>query len=120
MFCLFFANCLFAQHSASQILRTQELFENEKQLRKRLEENRKFIKQIVVQGSTVLLDNQLDKITASFQRRWLDKRDIQRLIDLIKSAYDELGLIDRIEDVLYRIKGKRLLIEIEEVTPQLK
>ncbi|MGE5197115.1 MAG: hypothetical protein ACM3IL_01250, partial [Deltaproteobacteria bacterium] len=85
---LFIILCLcsssFAQPSASQIERSQELLDREQALRQELEKGEKtLIKKIIVKGVRKLTKKQIRQIVAPFQKHWLTKKDFEEIIDLI-------------------------------------
>lgn len=104
--------------SPSQIQRAQEILEKEKALREKIEkeEEKLFIKKIMVKGVKLLTENEIKEITLSFQRKWLTKKDIQQLIDLIIQAYRQKGYNESDFKISYEIKKGCLKIQVEEST----
>lgn len=101
----------------SQIERSQELIDREEDLRKKIEEPRKqYFEEIVLEGSTKLTEDEVNEIISPYQKKWLDKEDIQQIIELIKEAYRSKGCADGLLEISYQIKEKRLIIEIKEST----
>ena len=100
--------------TASQILRMQEMQEKERALRERMEEEKYYIKDIVVNGSTMLSKRQIDNIMMPYKERLLSKEDIGKILELIKSVYAKLEAADKLSDISYRVAGERLVIDITE------
>lgn len=114
LFVFGFFNFSFAQTNASQMQRAQELLEKEEILREQLAKPEKFyIKKIIVQGSRVLLEEEIEFIVSPFQKHWLTKQDIQQLLNTIKQAYKQKGA-GQPADISYQIKKKELIIAIKE------
>ena len=107
----------FAQTSATgQIQRSQEVLQNDKTLRNRIEEEEKvFIKNILVEGANSISEDRIKEITRPFQKRWLTKKDILQVLDSIKQAYLQEGYAGQPADISYAVKGKVLKIRVEEV-----
>ena len=62
----------FAQTSASQMERTQEMMQKNEALRKKITEQEKsFIKMIIVQGVALLSEDEIKRIVSPFQKHWL-------------------------------------------------
>lgn len=108
----------FAQdHSASRIGRSQEILEKEKALRNKLDEEEKiFIKKIEVKSISLLNEDEIREITLPFQKKWLTKKDIQQILELIKETYKQKGYIGQPGKISYQIKKKSLIIRVEELT----
>ena len=105
--------CL-AQTSASEMQRTQEILEKEKTLREQLAKPEKFyVKKIIVQGSKLLLEEEIEYLISPFQKHWLTKQNIQQLLNIIKEAYKQKGA-GQPADISYQIKNKCLKIIVEE------
>jgi hemolysin activation/secretion protein len=109
-------NLCFAQApTVSQIERTQEILDKEKVLREKLlEEEKIFINKILVEGISLLTEDQIKDIILPFQRKWLTKKDIQHLLELIKEAYKLKGYTGQPTKISYQIKKKQLIIRVEE------
>lgn len=118
-FTLGFYSLCFSQSAISEIGRTEEIIEEEKALRKRLEEGRKvFIKKIIVEGVSLLSQEQIEQIMLPFQKHWLSKEEIQQIVDLIVQAYRQEGHRKQPAKIFYEIKKKSLEIQVEELPPQ--
>ena len=102
--------------AASQIQRGQELIDQEKELREKIQEERIFIETIVVKGVTVLPELRVKDITAPYEERWITKSDIQRIISKIKKAYKQKGRPERSIKISYDIIDKDLEITVVELT----
>ena len=103
----------FAQTSASQIERTQEDLEKDRMLRENIEKGQKvFIKEIIVKGITLLTEEQIKEIILPFQKHWLSKDDIQRIIDSLQQSYQQKS--QAIPIISYQVKGRKLIIDVEE------
>jgi len=115
LFFTFIYNFSFAQTSASQIERTQEIVEKEEALRNKIEKEEKvFIKNIIVQGATLLSEEEIKKITSPFQKHWLSKDDIQGIVNSLKAAYQQKGYNNQLARITYQVKKSLLKIRIEE------
>ena len=111
--CLF--NLCFSQTSTSEIQRAQEMLEKEEALRKKLEVPEKaFVKKIVIEGVTLLSDEEITEITSPFIKRWLTEEDFQQIEELIIQAYEEKGFIEQPAEISHQIKKKSLIIKVVE------
>lgn len=111
-------NICFAQTPPiGQIQRSQEILEQEKALREKLEQEEKiFIEKITIKGVTLLSAEQIKEIILPFKRQWLTKRDIEQLLEFIKQAYKEKGYSEKLLNLSYEIKKNRYLeIKVEEL-----
>lgn len=104
-----------AQTSASQLQRSQEILQQEEALRKKLEEPEKvFIKNIIVKGVVLLNEEKIKEITTPFLKHWLTPTDIRQIIELIKQAYREKGYLKQPAAVSHQIKRRVLIITVLE------
>jgi len=111
-FSLTFNNLCFAQ-PVSQIERSQEILEQEKILREKIEQEEKvFIKKIIVKGTTQVSEEQIKEIILPYQKKWLTKNDIQCLIDSFKECYQKQ--VQEIPAISYKIEGRKLIIEVTQ------
>lgn len=113
MVVILFFNFVYAQ-PLPQILKTEEEIEKEKTLRRRLEEPEKFyIKKIIFEGADSLTLKDLEQIKSFFEKRWLTKEDIDKIIANLKEIYlaKNLALPSQIQ---YKIKKRQLIISIKE------
>ncbi|HAJ56730.1 MAG TPA: hypothetical protein DCL35_03045 [Candidatus Omnitrophica bacterium] len=105
----------YAQSSASEIQRTQEIIDKELDLREKIERRGKqFIKEITVEGVSLLGEEEIKQAVLPFTGHWLSKDDIKQLISMLKQAYEEKGYKDRLTKVTYQIKKKVLKIKVVE------
>lgn len=116
LFCLIGNNpiiCFAQAPTASQIERSQENLEKERALRETIERGEKvFVKKIIVKGITLLTGEQIKEIIMPFQKHWLTKDDIQRLLDLLRQAYQQKS--QQIPTISYQVKERKLIISVEE------
>jgi len=104
-----------AQTSASQLQRAQDLLEEEKTIRLKIEQQqKKYIKSINVEGITLLNQDKIREVTAPFLKHWLTQEDINTVLDTIKQAYKQEGYPNQPAEIRYEIKGKVLWIKIKE------
>lgn len=114
-FNLFFLNYCFPQTSASQLQRAQEMLEKDEALRKRLREPQKtFIKDILVEGVTLLGEGEIEEIVSAFKKHWLNQKDILQVKTLLIEGYKEKGYEEQPVQILHRIKNKILIIQVKE------
>lgn len=115
LFLILNINVCFAQVPAGQIQKSQEILEKEKELRQRIEKPQKqFVKKIEVKGASLLSEQELQEITLPFERRWLTRADIQKIMDLIIDTYEQKGYNATKLKLSYQIKNRRLKIQVEE------
>ena len=104
-----------AQTSASQLQRAQDLLEEEKAIRLKIEEpQKKYIKSIKVEGAALLSQDKIQELTAPFFRHWLAQEDINIILNSIKQAYVQEGYPNQPVEIRYQLKGKVLWIKIKE------
>jgi len=107
--------CFAEQPSASQIERTQEIIQEEEILRDKLKTGEKvFIKKIIVKGVTLLDEDEIKKIILPFQKHWLNKEEIQQILDAIGQAYKQKGYTQALLKISFQIKKNCLKIDVEE------
>ncbi len=103
----------FAQTSASQIEKAQQDLEMEKALRTEVEKGQKvLINKIIVKGVTQLTEERIKEIILPFQKHWLTKDDIQRIIDSLQQSYQQKS--QTIPTISYQVKGRKLIIDVQE------
>jgi len=108
----------FAQTSVSQMQRAQDMLEKERALSQKLEEPQKiYIKKIIVEGALLLSADEVKRIVSAFERHWLTKLDIERILEALKQAYKDKGYTGQPAKISYRIEKKNLILVIEELTP---
>jgi len=107
----------FAQTSVSQMQRAQDMLEKERALSQKLEEPQKiYIKKIIVEGALLLSADEVKRIVSAFERHWLTKLDIERILEALKQAYKDKGYTGEPLKISYQIKQKSLIIRVEELT----
>mgnify|MGYP001994510143 CR=1 FL=1 len=92
--------------------RSQELLDEEKALRKWIEEERIFIREIIVEGANLLSRGLIEAITLPYQGQWVREQDIHEIMALLKQFYILEGLPE--PDVSYQVEEHILMIQIEE------
>jgi hemolysin activation/secretion protein len=104
--------------SASTIQRSQEMLKDDKALRQKIEQEEKFfVKAIVLKGALKLSEEEIKDITVPFQGQWLTKKEIQQIIDSLKSAYEKKGVGPNRIKISYELKkDKTLEITVNELT----
>jgi len=108
-------NCFAQSSSASQAQRTEELLEKERQLEEKIQQPEKiYIKNIIVQGASLLDQEKIKEIIEPFSKYWLTKGDIQKIMDAIKVAYQKKGVLEQLVKVSYEVNEESLLIKVEE------
>jgi len=117
--CLLCFNYAFAQDiTPIQIERSQEIIQEDKALRQRIEQEEKFfVRTIVLKGTLKLPEEEIKDIVPPFQGQWMTKEDIQQIIDALKSAYEKKGIKSSRINASYELKkDKTLEITINELT----
>ena len=98
-----------------QMQRADQMLEQERQLRDRLEEEKIFAGEIEVEGVTLLGQDEVVEIISPFHKHWLTKKDIQRLLDSVKTAYSRKGYETGKLDVSYQVKkNTKLVVTVKE------
>ena len=100
--------------SPDQILRMQEILDKEREFRKRTEEDRSYIEQIIVQGSDVLPEEEIVKIITPYEDRFISRIEIEQLVAQIKTAYEKCGLSRSMVEISHSIQQEKLIIRIKE------
>ncbi len=106
-----------AEESTGQIQRTQEILEKEKALRARLEDEKVFIKRIIVQGANLSTEEKIKQMILPFQKRWLTKKDILQIKDAISQIYQQEGYREQLVKITYKIINKELIFRVAELVP---
>ena len=114
LFCLFSQAVSWAQNApTASIQRSQDILEQEKALRTRVEKGQKFfIKKIIVTG-TALSKEEIEEITAPYIRHWLVKADFENLAALLKEACVKKGHNPDFVNVIYQVHRSTLNISLE-------
>jgi len=114
-FSLSILSLCFAQDTASQIERSQEIIRGEEELMHKINrEEKAYIEKIVIKGATKLSDDEINGIILPYQKKHLSKEDIQQVIELIKQKYEVKGIICVLKSD-YQIEESVLTINIEEL-----
>ena len=103
--------------SASQIQRSQEFLEKEEALQEKLRE-KVFIQKIEVEGATLIPAGRIKDTVAPFQNKWLGKKDIGQIAELIRQLYYiyiEEGKSELALEVSHEVEGSILKIRIKEL-----
>lgn len=58
--------------------------------------------------------NEIEGIISSFQKHWLNKTDIQQILDTIGQTYKQRGYANQPIKISFQIKKDCLNIEVEE------
>lgn len=114
---LFTFNYSFAQVQTplSQIERSQELIDKEEALREKIEAPEKiYIKEIAVEGASLLSEKEAKDLILPYEKKWLTKDDISQIMSALKDLYRSKGLTEQLSDISYQVKDKRLIIEVKE------
>lgn len=118
IFILFFSfNYSFAQVQTplSQIERSEELIRKEEALREKIEAPGKiYIEEISVEGAGLLSEKEIKDLALPYEKKWLTKDDISRIINGLNELYRNKGLTGQLSDISYQVKDKRLIIEVIE------
>lgn len=112
---IFKPDYVFAQTApTAAIERSQEILEQDKALREQIEKGQKtFITKIIVQGVTLLAEDQIREIITPLQDHWLTRGEIQAALDSLKDTYARNGYPGPAE-VSYQVKGGSLTIKVQE------
>jgi len=107
-----------ASVSTSSIERSQEILQEDKTLRQKIEQEEKFfVKTIIVKGVVKLSKEEIGGIILPFQGQWLTKKNIQQLIDSLTTAYAKKGIETNRIAISYKLKkDKTLEIAINDLT----
>jgi hemolysin activation/secretion protein len=104
-----------AQDSASKIQRTQDMLEQEKILRKKLEELQKiYIKEIAISGVTLLNDQEINTIISPFVKHWLTQEDLELIDELFMRAYAAKRQPEMPPKITYMFEDEKLIITVTE------
>ena len=111
----FLPKILFSEINASQIERSQELIQENEELRKQIEsEPRVYVKQVIIIGSSQLSEAELSEITSLFQKKWFLKKELQEIADYVSQAYKKKGISESSFKINYQLKDGMLNIQVEE------
>ncbi|MFH0876879.1 MAG: hypothetical protein V1863_01465 [Candidatus Omnitrophota bacterium] len=114
LFCLFGQAVSWAQSApTASIQRSQDVLEQDKALRTRVEKDQKFyIKKIIVTG-TALSKEEIEEITAPYIRHWLRKADFEGLVALLREACVKKGHDPDFVKITYQVHRSTLNISLE-------
>jgi len=102
-----------SQQAAPQVQKSLEDLEDYDRLEKKIESGEKaYIKDIVVNGITVLNREEVKAVIEPYLKHWLTQKDIQQLVDSLKELYQKKSQAP--PRMSYRVEGNKLTIEIEE------
>jgi len=112
------APLLLGAESASTIERSQEILREDQALRQRIEQEEKFfVKSIILKGCLRLSEEEIKDIITPFQEEWVTKGDIQQIIDALKLKYAKKGIGANHLEASYELKkGGALEITVNELT----
>ena len=104
--------------TAAKIERSQEILQEDKALRQKIEQQEKFfVKTIIVKGALRLSEEEIKGIIATSQAQWMTKEDIQQIIDSLKSAYEKKRIKADQVKVTYELKKDSTIeITVNELT----
>lgn len=114
--------CCFAQAiTGADIERTQIILQKEEAFKQIINKPEKLhIKDIVLDGVTLLSTDQLNSLILPFKRRWLYENDIKGILDSIKILYQKNGFANQPENISFKLEKCILKIRVVEVLPQEK
>jgi len=98
----------------AQIIRSEELIQQDEAWRKKIKEDRFYISKILVKGVRALSEKDLREILVPFEKKWLTAYDIQEIIDRISDAYEENGIFKEELEIDFEVKKKVLEITVKE------
>jgi len=109
---------LLGAQSASTIERSQEILQEDKALRQKIEQEEGFfVKTIVLKGALRLSEGEIKDTIAPFQGQWMTKEDIRQTMDSLKSTYEKKGVETSRVNASYELKKDRTLeITVKELT----
>ncbi len=93
----------------SQVERSQEIIEKDRILKKRIETEMFFIKDIILEGEDLVPQDKIEEITSGFKNRALSLSDISLIIDLLRQLYAQEGFD---VDISYNIEGEILRLKV--------
>lgn len=117
LFLLLSANLAYSSQdtSLSVITKSQEMIDDEKALREKIDKREKmFLKKTVIKGITLIDKEKIMEILQPFRNHWISKDDIQIIMDSIAVVYKEKGYYERIETMFYKINRNTLTITVKE------
>jgi hemolysin activation/secretion protein len=113
IFIFFFSSFCFAQPQTATIQRNQELLQQEKLLRERIQKPKKvYIKEIIIEGISSINLKEIEESVLPFKKRWLSEEEINQIITSIKEIYFQKGFLK--PTINYIIQKKYLIIKVIE------
>ena len=113
IFIFFFSSFCFAQPQTATIQRNQELLQQEKLLRERIQKPKKvYIKEIIIEGISSINLKEIEESVLPFKKRWLSEEEINQIITSIKEIYFQKSFLK--PTINYIIQKKRLIIKVIE------
>lgn len=101
--------------SASEIERSQELLNEQRELNRRIyDEDKVFVERIILKGASALTSGQIDGILGAFEQKWFSRHDIQGLIDAIEMTYKNNNLPIK-PQISYQVNNDSLEITVKEM-----
>ena len=107
---IFYGFALAQTSTTARIERSQEILQKDRDLRQKIiQEDKTFVKTIIVKGALKLSEEEIKGITDVFQGSWLTKEDIQQLVDSLKLAYERKGVASSQVKISYELKKEKTL-----------
>ncbi len=72
------------------------------------------IKNIEVQGVTMISQEEIKTAVSPYENQWLTKEDINMAIELIKATYMKNGFNDKPAKITFKVRKRTLLLNVEE------
>jgi len=90
--------------------RSQEMIRDDEALRRKIgQQERTFVKKIILKGGLKLPPQEAEELIAPFQGQWLTKEDILQLVDSLKSAFNKKGIAAASVNISYELKKDGVL-----------
>jgi outer membrane protein assembly factor BamA len=106
---------LYAQSSSGQVEQSQRLIEKDRDLTERIiAEKTYYIEAIVVKGGTILSGDEVEKLIGPFQKKRLFGKDIEAILESVRTAYGKKGWRPDSIGVAYKVNENVLEINIDE------
>lgn len=120
LFSVSYFGCCHAQAiTGAEIERTQMILQKEEVFKQIINKPEKLhVKDVVVDGVTLLNEDQLASLISPFKHRWLYENDIQGILDSIKILYQKSGFADQPEKISFKLEKCILKILVVEVSAQ--
>lgn len=112
-------NCFAQVTTAADIERTQVIIQKDEAFKQVINKPEKIhIKDIVLDGVTLLSEEQIKSIISPFKGGWLSENEIQGVINSIKMFYQKRGFSNQPENITFQVEKSVLKINIIEATQQ--